>query len=87
LAFISGEIILFPCCICQKEVLPQFIYLCRGCEEAYGLNPVDTTDWPEWAKSSYSEERHRQYRDAIHNEYEIPFADCPEAEILAYGEL
>jgi len=77
---------MFLCCICQKEISPHFAYLCKQCEEDYGLDPSDVASWPEWAKFCYSDERKQRYDDSVRDEYEIVFSDCPAAEILAYGE-
>lgn len=88
------------CCICQKEIFPHFAYLCKECEattfewidkrtdeqESWRPESLNVDTWPEWARLCHAAERKRRYEASIQEEFEISFSDCPEAEIIAYGE-
>lgn len=48
------------CVLCQKPITVSF-WVCRECEERYGLVGVDYKDWPKWVKAIVSIERRNKY--------------------------
>jgi len=60
------------CVICDKPITPQF-WVCRQCEEKYGLVGVDYRDWPAWVKALVTiEQRNKRARHRI---FTVPLGD------------
>lgn len=59
------------CVLCEKNISWSF-WVCRACEERWGLVDVDYKDWPEWVKALVSIERRNVY---VQDKIDIIYTD------------
>ena len=77
------------CCSVCMQPLDGTDWLCHKCAETHEVTGVPYREWPDYLKVLVNEEQAARRRDKEIRElgyFELSFSDCPEAEILAYGE-